>query len=260
MDPYFGDDNYDEDEFYDYDEVDYGHSDFEYDDLYDDVGDDYDYDAWHLSCSCRLFHEVLDSYAPSSKSVDNISHIDVFNISHHFTNLVEVIEVEYELQWIGLNIIKEFAEKADKMAQKMKHCLEEQLKNVLKLPNTVVIKILEFLLDYSISSYEWDVIKFEENNDQGYRRILSNAHDYFLGIVQIIRLRIEDYSCDDNLDIPDLANEVVSLVNHMEEEDKEDWQNYFGIKLQVKTSRKEFDFWEDIDELEDALGGMFDEE
>ena len=34
------------------------HSDFEYDDLYDDVGDDYDYDAWHLNCSCRPFNEV----------------------------------------------------------------------------------------------------------------------------------------------------------------------------------------------------------
>ena len=186
MDPYFGDDddNYDEDEYYDYDEYDYGNSDFEHDDLYDDVGDDYDYDAWHLNCSCRPFHEVLDRYAPTWKSIDNICHIDVFNISHHFTNLVEVIEAESkdqlqdnELQWIGLNILKEFAEKADKLAQKMKHCLEEQLKNVLKLPNTVVIKILEFLLDNSISSYEWDVIKFGEINDQRYRRILSNAHD-----------------------------------------------------------------------------------
>ena len=159
-----------------------------------------------------------------------------------------------------MNILKEFAEKADKLAQKMKHCLEEQLKNVLKLPDTVVIKILEFLLDNSISSNEWDVIKFEENNDQGYRRILSNAYDCFLGITQIIRLKIEDYSCDDNLDISDLANEVVRLVNYYMEEDKEDWQNYFGIKSKVKTSRKEFDFWEDIDELEDAFGGMFDEE
>ena len=112
MDPYFGDDEdiYDEDEDYD-DEYYYDPDDFEHDDLYDDVGDDYDYDAWHLSCSCRPFHEVLDSYAPTSKSVDNISHIDVFNISHHFTKLVEVIAAEAkdqlqgnELQWIGLNI------------------------------------------------------------------------------------------------------------------------------------------------------------
>ena len=273
MDPYFGDDEdiYDEDEDYD-DEYYYDPDDFEHDDLYDDVGDDYDYDAWHLSCSCRPFHEVLDSYAPTSKSVDNISHIDVFNISHHFTKLVEVIEAEAkdqmqdhfndkQLQWIGLNILMELAEKAENLTKKMKQCLEEQLKNVLKLPNTVVIKILEFLLAYSISSNEWDVIKFEENNDQGYRRILANAYDYFLGFVQIIRFKIEEYSCvsgDDNVDIPDLVGEVASLVNYVEK-DKDDWQTYFGIESEVKTSKEEFDFWEDIGELGDAFGGMFDE-
>ena len=43
------------------------------------------------------------------------------------------------------------------------------------------------------------------------------------------------------------------------EKDKDDWQTYFGIEPEVKTSKEEFDFWEDIGELGDAFGGMFDE-
>lgn len=267
MDPFFENDD---DIFEDYiDEYVNGPDNFEYDDLYDDVGDDYDYDAWHVNCPCRPLHEVLDSYAPKMKSIDNICHIDVFNVSHHFTKLVEVIEAESkdqlhdeELGLIGLCILKELAEKAEKLEQKMKYCLEEQLKNVLKLPNTAVMKILEFLLDYSIYSNDWEVIKFEENNHEGYRRILANAHDYFVRIVEIVRLKIVEYSCAYHmlmLDVPDLVSEVVSLVNYMEE-DKVDWQTYFGIRSGVKTSREEFDFWEDICDLGDAFEEMFVEE
>ena len=62
-------------------------------------------------------------------------------------------------------------------------------------------------------------------------------------------------SCDDNVDIPDLVSEVISMVNYIKE-DKDDWQTYFGIKSKVKTFREEFDFWEDISELEDAFGSV----
>ena len=63
-------------------------------------------------------------------------------------------------------------------------------------------------------------------------------------------------TCDDNVDIPDLVSEVISLVNYIKG-DKDDWQTYFGIEPEVKTSKEEVDFWEDIGELEDAFGGMF---
>ena len=257
MDPYFGDngddygedngDNEEDDEDY------YDHDDFEYDDMYDDVADDYGYDAWHLNCSCMPIRDVLSGFVPRFVNTENISHKDVFFVSHYFTKLIEVIDDKdkdqmNEMETIGLGILTGLAETAGKLKQKMKVGLHLQLKNVLGFADDIVVsKILELLLDDAKSSNDWDLVNFEENLDQEYKGFLLNAHDYFVRIVQQIEGEIESNCCGATHDIFAIVIDVVAMVIQTEDE-MDDWQTYLGIKSdedEVETAGGE----EDISEL-----------
>jgi len=257
MDPYFvdnsddyGEDNGDNEED---DEDYYDHDNFEYDDMYDDVADDYGYDAWHLDCSCMPIRDVLSGFVPRFVNTENISHKDVFFVSHYFTKLIEVIDDEdkdqmNEMETIGLGILTGLAETAGKLKQKMKVGLHLQLKNVLGFADDIVVsKILELLLDDAKSSNDWDLVNFEENLDQEYKGFLLNAHDYFVRIVQQIEGEIESNCCGATHDIFAIVIDVVAMVIQTEDE-MDDWQTYLGIKSdedEVETAGGE----EDISEL-----------
>merc|ERR1719450_27714 len=211
--------------------------------------------------SCNPFKELLNGYVAKTKSTKDVRHIDVLYMSHHFTKLVEGVEDKtknhlrgHEFDMLDFNILKEMVEKAEKIKQKMRDCLHLQLENVLRLPDIAVSQVLDLLLDQSKSDNNWEAVNFEENFDHDYRKILSDVHDYFARTVQIIIDELSDPCCV--FCIADHISEIVYVVECMEEDPKDDrWQTYFGIK-----AVEDFDFWEDISEMEDAFGGLFVEE
>ena len=77
------DEEIDSDPDFDYDEEDYYHH-HGFDDLYDDVGEDYDYDVWHIADLWTYVkdHEmVLYEYSPESKEAEDSTVLDVLKVA-----------------------------------------------------------------------------------------------------------------------------------------------------------------------------------
>ena len=82
------------------------------------------------------------------------------------------------------------------------------------------------------------------------------AHDQFSSIMQCIGGNLAAGSFLDYKYC--MVTDFLSFLYYMGEEGDYDWQTYFGITTEKED--KDFDFWEDISEVEDAFGKMFVEE
>ena len=94
-DEYDGEDDLD----FDYDEEDYYHH-HGFDDLYDDVGEDYDYDVWHIEDQEFYVqdHEIaLYEYSPETILVEDSTVLDVLKVSDMTIKLVEAVKLRLGL-------------------------------------------------------------------------------------------------------------------------------------------------------------------
>ena len=94
-DEYDGEDDLD----FDYDEEDYYHH-HGFDDLYDDVGEDYDYDVWHIEDQEFYVqdHEIaLYEYSPETILVEDSTVLDVLKVSDMTIKLVEALKLRLGL-------------------------------------------------------------------------------------------------------------------------------------------------------------------
>ena len=92
----------DEDEYdgeddlaFDYDEEDYYHH-HGFDDLYDDVGEDYDYDVWQIEDPLVNVqdHEILlYEYSPETKGVEDSTVVDVLKVADMTIKLVDALKL-----------------------------------------------------------------------------------------------------------------------------------------------------------------------
>ena len=88
----------DEDPNFDYDEEDYYHH-HGFDDLYDDVGDDYDYDVWGIEDQWTYVkdHElVLCEYSPESKEDEEPTVRDVLKVSEMIIKIVGALKLRLD--------------------------------------------------------------------------------------------------------------------------------------------------------------------
>ena len=225
----------------------------------------------HEYSSSNPFNEVLGSFIDRRTSVDSIGLIDVWYLSQYLSKLFEILEnqtkiqaLEDETYLMEVNMLKKIAEKAQKMEKKMKDGLHIQLRNVLKLPDIVVGKILDKLLEQAISCKDLEIVKFEEIKDIEYRRNILKAHVYFSRNVREFCDSLGKKRCCPN--IPNMVRDIIETLNslienkdllrpiftskNIEQHDDE-WKTYFGI---------EGDSGEDLFivlEDEDAFGEMF---
>ena len=80
---------------YDYDEEDY-YLHHGFDDLYDDVGDDYDYDAWHIEDlwdNVKDHEMVLYEYSPENKEVEDSTVLDVLKVAEMTIKMFEALKL-----------------------------------------------------------------------------------------------------------------------------------------------------------------------
>ena len=94
-DKYDGEDDLD----IDYDEEDYYHH-HGFDDLYDDVREDYDYDVWHIEDQEDYVqdHEiVLYEYSPETILVEDSTVLDVLKVSDMTMKLVDAVKLRLRL-------------------------------------------------------------------------------------------------------------------------------------------------------------------
>ena len=92
------DGEYDEEEDFDYDEEDYFHHPG-FDDLFDDVGEDYDYDVWRIQdlwIYVKDHEMILCEYSPESKEVEGSTVLDVLKVAEMTIKLVEALKLRLD--------------------------------------------------------------------------------------------------------------------------------------------------------------------
>ena len=102
----------DEDEYdseddlaFDYDEEDYyQYHHHGFDDLYDDVGEDYDYDVWQIEdplVNVQDHEMVLYEYSPETTEVEDSTVVDVLKVADMTIKLVDAIKLRLgsEREW-----------------------------------------------------------------------------------------------------------------------------------------------------------------
>ena len=143
-----------------------------------------------------------------------------------------------------------------KIERKVMITLQMNLKKLLKLPDVIEIKILDFLLDQSVSDNDQEVVKFEERDENVKVRILLlKVYDYFCKVSNCIRKRLGVNRC--KCYINDVIKVFIILVvekipiGEMEEEDGSQLKEYFEIEKEVVE-----DIWED-DELANSFRELF---
>ena len=85
-------------EDYDYDEEDYYHH-HGFDDLYDDVGEDYDYDVWNIQDvgTYVCAHEMsLVEYSPENKEAEDSTVLDVLKVAEMTIKLVDALKLRLD--------------------------------------------------------------------------------------------------------------------------------------------------------------------
>lgn len=159
-------DEYDseEDPDFDYDEEDYYHH-HGFDDLYDDVGDDYDYDVWGIQDQWTYVknHEiVLCEYSPENKDGgEDITVPDVLKVAVMTTKLVDALKLRlgseeedsFRLRAVEVSSQLGGEEKVEQLhnnAKVMKKSVMKSLKRSLSelLPLSLEEHILENILGY----------------------------------------------------------------------------------------------------------------
>ena len=253
---YDSDDYEDEDSDYMYD--------FEDDEEY---GDDYCYYCWSQgfdSCMGEM-PEFLSTLglSPEVRSLDNICQFDVYWMVKHVINILEVIvtegkhfQEEEDSQFECLTVAKDISKIINvgkKIEERVKSTLQISLKKLLKLPDIAVIKILDFLLDQSVS----DSVKFEEQDvNERVKRILLNVYDYFCKsfceVVNHIRERMVcNNSCKCVILLLLLEGMETIQLSKLDDEAGNDWKEYFGIEEETVD-----DIWED-EELANCFRELF---
>ena len=191
-------DDYDSDHFFDaYDDEDSDHTSPYYHERGDGFGENgsvYDNDkCYHCTGLCRgvvksqgcmgeMPEEDLSTFPlyPEDRSLDNISHFDVYWIVKKVINVLEVMGVDpkniqekaikldievYMKLWQKSLKDQKMIDMGKKIEGQVKITLEMKLKKLLKLPEVAVIKILDFLLDQAFSDNDVEMVKFEERDD-----------------------------------------------------------------------------------------------
>ena len=216
----------------------------------EEFGDeDYCYYSHHRSnkpCMGKMPPKVLTTidFHPAwtpAKSLDNICHFDVYWNVKQVINFWEVIVTE--VKYFQEKEISKTINMMKKIEGKVKITLQMNLKNLLKLPDIVVTKIMDFLLNQSVSDYDVEVVKFEEwNENDRVRRILLKVYDYFFKVVDHVRKKLVEHRCKCGL--PILLFHIMQWLpiqlDEMVEEDGNDWIEYFGIDQETIE-----DIWED---------------
>ena len=246
---------YDSDDYEDEDEDSDSMYEFEDDEEYDD---DYCYFCWSRgldSCMDKMFLSTFDIY-PEARSLDNICHFDVYWIVKQVINILEAIVTEVkhfqeeDIQF-ELKEISKLIDVGKKIEERVKSTLQMSLKKLLKLPDVAVIKILDFLLDQSVS----DSVKFEEQDvNERVKRILLNDYDYFCEVLNHIRKNlVPSYKrCVINYELLLLEDmEETIHLNKLDDEAGNDWKEYFGIEEETVE-----DIWED-DEMAHSFRELF---
>ena len=182
-------DDYHDDDDYDYDSEEYLHHHGGYDDLYDDVQDDYGYDAWSLVEELEVPRKFCD-YHPSWKKTKN-TFLDLYVVVERTKQLFDLSR-EYFNDTLHFD-----AEKFEEMSTCYNH-LEKHLvvsreksiamlSRVIGLPDLVIDKIFISIVE----SYNWHFDQFgpeevswqyEEGHseeDQKYLECHYNAIGYF---------------------------------------------------------------------------------
>merc|ERR1719282_2006982 len=207
----------------------------------------------------KVFSAIdLHPASTPAKSLDNICQFDVYYIVKQVINFWEVIvtEAKYEDEediemdtnmknW-QKKLKKEFSKTINmvkKIEGKVKIILQMNLKILLKLPDIVMTKIMDFLLVQSVSDHDVELVKFDEwdENDR-VRRILIKVYDYFFKVVDHIRKKLVEHRCKCGL--PILLFHIMQWLpiqlDEMVEEDGNDWKEYFGIEQETVE-----DIWDD---------------
>ena len=181
-------DDYDDDD-YDYDSEDYLHHHGGYDDLYDDIQDDYGYDAWSQVGELEVPTKFCE-YHPSWKKTRN-TFLDLYVVTERTKQLFDLSR-EYFIDTLHFD-----AERLEELSTCYNY-LENHLavswkkstvmlSRVLGLPDLVIDKIFISIVE----SYNWHYDKFgpeevswqyEEGHseeDQNYLEYHCNAISYF---------------------------------------------------------------------------------
>ena len=63
------------------------------DDLYDDVGEDYDYDVWHPLVNVQDHEILLYEYSPETKGFEDSTVVDVLKVADMTIKLVDALKL-----------------------------------------------------------------------------------------------------------------------------------------------------------------------
>ena len=260
------------------------------DDLFDDYDDedsDYSFDEyddfryfcdwhrgeWNVECvgEMPLAFCTFDLH-PEARSLDNICQFDIYWIMKQVINILELVVIEaknfqeediktytdiHMNTWQKLlEDISKIISVGKKIERKVMITLQMNLKKLLKLPDVIEIKILDFLLDQSVSDNDQEVVKFEERDENVKVRILLlKVYDYFCKVSNCIRKRLGVNRCKcyiNDVIMVFIILEVEKIpIGEMEEEDGSQLKEYFEIEKEVVE-----DIWED-DELANSFRELF---
>ena len=292
----FDEDMYDADPFYD-----------PFADYYDEINDyianlpgEYPEDFFftpraRTPClSCKSVRDILYEYDTETHgervTEENICQFDVYKISQHLVKVLKVIDDEVNKNlvylhestptpaemYIARQYLKELSETSKKIMMKIKHCLQEELKKLLNLPEVVVNQILDVLVEDAIASDETGTVKFEENSKE-FRKVLLSVYRYSLIAIDLISV----YMSNDPEDEFNLKKHVPGdkclrfvvrmadgFIDHLSLKLSAGWKIFFDINNnededEDSVQKENFDIWSDeIDdndqpELCGIFGGLF---
>lgn len=216
----------------DYDEEDYYHH-HGYDDLYDDVGEDYDYDVWHIHdlwTSVKDHEMALFEYSPEFMD-ENPTVVDVLRVAEMTIKLVDAIKVRLSSEErdrcqelaIAVSVDLGSQEKVEQLhnnAKEAKKSIMKTLKRSLSevLPVFLDEHILENILSYLnlLSEEANEVWKFETEDEVN--PFLSSLYQSLAEIYRKIRGRLfDDTDLGLTAEIVDHLQEIVSEFSNRED-------------------------------------------